>query len=141
MGSLRPVGTKEQQGPQWADWKHSKDTWEPGQKPEPPVWSLPSSLPRTLHKLTTHHQTIHGDCKKTDRIYATRPSALLTVSGAAAGIRTAAAADVAAAGVRTTLAPADPQQQEEQDAAQNHGAHERPLCFIQTHRNNEDTIN
>lgn len=36
--------------------------------------------------------------------------ALLTVSGTAAGVGTAAAAHVAAAGVRATLAPADPQQ-------------------------------
>lgn len=34
---------------------------------------------------------------------------LLTVSWAAAGVRAAAAADVAAAGVRATLAPTDPQ--------------------------------
>lgn len=52
---------------------------------------------------------------------------LLTVSWTAACFRTAAAADVAAAGVRATLAPADPHQQQEQDASQDHRAHKRPL--------------
>ena len=52
---------------------------------------------------------------------------LLTVFRAAAGVGTTAAADVAAAGVRTTLAPADPQQQQEQDTAQNYRSHKHPL--------------
>lgn len=60
---------------------------------------------------------------------------LLTVPWTAAGLRTAAAADVAAAWVRTTLAPADPHQQQEQDASQDHRAHKRPLLNkdTQTH--------
>lgn len=58
---------------------------------------------------------------------------LLTVSWTAAGVRTAAAADVAAAGVRTTLAPADPQQQQDQDTAQDYRSHKRPLWNIDTH--------
>lgn len=52
---------------------------------------------------------------------------LLTVSWAAAGVGTAAAANVAAAGVRATLAPADPQQQQEQDAAQDYRSHKCPF--------------
>lgn len=56
----------------------------------------------------------------------------LTVSRAAAGVGTAAARHVAAAGVRATLAPADPQKQQEEDAAQDHRAHKRPLCKTDT---------
>lgn len=52
---------------------------------------------------------------------------LLTVSGAAASVRAAPAADVAAAGVRTALAPTHSDEQQEQDAAQRHGRHKHPL--------------
>lgn len=56
----------------------------------------------------------------------------LTVSWTAAGVRTAAAANVAAAGVRATLAPANPHQQQEQDAAQDYRSHKCPLWNIET---------
>lgn len=59
---------------------------------------------------------------------------LLTVPWAAAGVRTAAAADVATAGVRATLAPADPHQQHEQDTAQDHTSHKHPFWSGDTNR-------
>jgi len=51
----------------------------------------------------------------------------LTRPRAAAGLRTAGAADVTAAAVWAALAPADPHQEEEQECAQDHQAHEDPL--------------
>lgn len=49
------------------------------------------------------------------------------MSGAAASVGAAPAADVAAAGVRAALAPTHPEQQQEQDAAERHGRHKHPL--------------
>lgn len=50
-----------------------------------------------------------------------------TVLWTAAGIRTAAAAQVTAAGVRTALTPAHPNQQQEQHTAQHYRPHKHPL--------------
>lgn len=53
---------------------------------------------------------------------------MLTVSGAAARVGAAPAADVAAAGVGTALTPANSNQEQEQHTAEHHGHHKRPLC-------------
>lgn len=53
---------------------------------------------------------------------------VLTGLWAAAGAWAAGAADVAAAAVRAALAPADPHEQDHQADAQDHKAHEHPLC-------------
>lgn len=52
---------------------------------------------------------------------------LLTGLRAAAGIRAAWAADIAAATVRAALAPADPHQHEEEEDSQDHQADKHPL--------------
>lgn len=52
---------------------------------------------------------------------------LLTGLRAAAGIRAAWAADIAAATVRAALAPADPHQHEEEEDSQDHQANKHPL--------------
>ncbi len=57
----------------------------------------------------------------------------LTVPGAAACVRAAPAADVTAAGVRTTLTPTNADQQQEQDTAERHRSHEHPLCKYTQH--------
>lgn len=98
---------------------------------------MPSSPLHTLHKQHTFIVDVKEwgySIKKRTFIFFKRGCrtviglfVLLTVSWAAAGVRAAAAADVAAAGVRTALAPADPQQQQEQDAAQDYRSHKRPF--------------
>lgn len=96
--------------------------------------ALPSCLPRTLHRRAWQREGGESlywvsSRKSLRRIELRFP---LTVSRAAAGVGTAAARHVAAAGVRATLAPADPQKQQEEDAAQDHRAHKRPLCKTDT---------
>lgn len=54
-------------------------------------------------------------------------AAVLTGLGAAARVRAAGTTDVTAAAVRTTLAPADPQQHEEERNSQDHQADKHPL--------------
>lgn len=51
----------------------------------------------------------------------------LTCTGTAAGIRTAGTADITAAAMRATLAPADPNQEKEEKSPQDHQAHKHPL--------------
>lgn len=55
------------------------------------------------------------------------PGPLLTGLRAAAGLRAARAADVAAAAVWAALAPADAHQDEEEEDAQDHQPHKHPL--------------
>lgn len=56
---------------------------------------------------------------------------ILTCSWTAAAFWAAGAADVAAAGVWATLAPADPDQSKEQNEAQNHQKNQEPVCLDQ----------
>lgn len=56
---------------------------------------------------------------------------LLTCSWAAAPLRAAGTADVAAAGVWTTLTPADPNQDEQQEEPQDHQNNQEPVCVEQ----------
>lgn len=51
----------------------------------------------------------------------------LTGTGAAAAIWATGTAHVTAAGVRTTLTPADPDQEQEQQEAQDHQDHQQPV--------------
>lgn len=53
---------------------------------------------------------------------------ILTCSRAAAAVRTARAADVAAAGVWTALAPADANEKQQQQEPQNHQNDQEPVC-------------
>lgn len=53
---------------------------------------------------------------------------VLTGLGAAALVWTAGAPDVAAAGVGTTLTPADAQEEEDEEASQAYHDHEEPVC-------------
>lgn len=53
---------------------------------------------------------------------------LLTFLGAAAAVRTAGAADVAAAILRTALAPAHANQQDQEQGSQNDEDHRQPVC-------------
>lgn len=52
---------------------------------------------------------------------------VLTVFWTATCIRTAATAYITTAGVRTTLAPADPNQQQEENATKDDSSHKHPL--------------
>jgi len=52
---------------------------------------------------------------------------VLTVFWTATCIRTAAAAHITTAGVRATLAPADPNQQQEENATKDDNSHKHPL--------------
>ena len=60
-----------------------------------------------------------------------RLQVVLTCSWAAAAVGAAGAADVAAAGVWTALAPADPNQEQQQQEAENHQYNQEPVCVDQ----------
>lgn len=80
-------------------------------------WRCPSLRLYLLHKLRTtnnFHLDFPENCVITQEIsLAFLYAAVLTVSRAAARVRAAPAADVAAAGMRTTLTPTNPNQQQE----------------------------
>lgn len=56
---------------------------------------------------------------------------VLTCSWAAAALRATGAADVAAAGMWTALAPADPNHEQQQQEANNHQNNQEPVCVGQ----------
>lgn len=53
---------------------------------------------------------------------------ILTCSWTAAAIRAAGATDITAAGVWTTLAPANPNQEDQQKEAKDHQNNQEPVC-------------
>lgn len=128
--SSAPCAMTEQQKqePQWEHRGHSRDR----QEVEQVGASWPSSPPRTLRRRARQQGKSLRRVSGWERTKRREKRSPLTVSWAAAGVGTAAARHVAAAGVRATLAPADPQKQQEEDAAQDHRAHKRPLCKTDT---------
>lgn len=96
-------------------------------------------------QVCVHTAEWHWHCTHHLRLFNTQPlvknseiktissnfNLVLTCSWTAAAVWTAGAADVAAAGVWTALAPADPNQEQQQQEAQSHQNNQEPVCVGQ----------
>ncbi len=81
-----------------------------------------------IWEFSSWHKALYINFKKTTSAILVAFKQVLTCSWAAAAIWTARAADVAAAGVWTALAPADPDQDQQQQEAKHDQNNQKPIC-------------